>query len=473
MGGTGGDECNGGHDPIPPGQMKRGSIVVKPGQSIQEALDRAEEGTRIYVHAGIYEEPCNLTNGLNITKSGIHLVGQSKSSSDNEKKRVIIQRTGDQRNGIVIVPPFVPAAAQPQGADEVERNDCMGCHTDLAPPFPLHPNVPKVIPLDTEPWLYDIVVEGITIQGFENNGLFGEHLDGFVWDDIESIDNRNYGIFPVLSKNGVITNSFSTGSWKDSALWVETSTNVLVQGNVVADSTNGIEVSNSDDILVIDNEMRDNTIGAAILFLPDIFGNHGSAKRIDLVNNWIHDNNRPNGARDGSILGFFPAGQGILYAGIDDSVISGNLIENNDFVGIAIADYCGALAQTPFACPTESNPDFPQGFLDDQAAVNNTVVGNVLMNNATDPDPGPPEHPPNPFAFAAGDLSLLTLPTFIVGLPGDPTPYHGNCYENNEPADASFFSLWYAFLFDNPELVQPEGPFPPPPFPPWAPPSCL
>ncbi len=445
-GGTGGD-CTPSHDPIPPGQFKRGTIVVKSGQSIQEALDRAQEGTRIFVHAGVYEEPCNPTNGLNITKSGIHLIGQS-----NKNKRVIIRSTGTQRNGIAIVAPEVPAAAQPQGR-EVEHTDCMGCHTDMAPPFPLRPDVPTGLSTEGDPWLYDIKVESITIQDFENNGIFTRHVDGFVFDDLESIDNHNYGIFPVLSKNGVISNSFSTGSDRDSALWVETSENVVVIGNVVQKSTNGIEVSNSDDILIIDNEMRDNTIGAAILLLPDIYDDRPGAKRINLVNNWIHDNNTPNGARPGSILGFFPPGIGILFASADDSVISGNLVERNDFIGIAIADYCGALAQTPFACPTDPSSEFPAGFLEDQAAVNNQVLGNVLVANATDPDPDPEK--PNPFAFAAADLSLLTLPTFIIGLPGDPTPYHGNCYENNQPEDASFFSL---FEF---ATGQPQPPPPP------------
>jgi len=449
-GGTGGDEM------FPPGQFKRRTqVVVNPGQSIQEAIDRARPGTRIYVLAGDYTEPNNPTNGLKITKSGIHLIGQS-----NSQKRVRLlaapgQCNGIQCNGIVVVPPDVAAAAQPEGRVVESRTDCMGCHTDMGPPFPLHPDVPKYIPMDTDPYIYDIKIEGITVEGFENNGFFTEHVDGFVFDNIRSINNLNYGIFPVLSKNGVIRDSYSTGSTKDSALWVETSVNVLVQGNVVEKSTNGIEVSNSDDILIIDNEMRNNTIGAAILLLPDIFGNRGSAKRIHLYNNWIHHNNLPNGARQGSILGFFPAGQGILYAGVDDSVISGNLIENNDFIGIAIADYCGALAQTEFACPTEANDDFPQGFLEDQAAENNTVVGNVLVNNATNPDPGPPEYPPNPFAFAAAELSLLTLPTFLVGLPGDPFPYHGNCYENNQPTDASFFSLF--------EFLTGQDQPPPPP----------
>ena len=429
-GGTGGMGGTGGDDMFPPGQFKRDTIVVvNPGQSIQEAIDRAQEGTRIYVLAGVYEEPNNPTNGLNITKSGIHLIGQS-----NPQKRVILKSTGGQRNGIVIVPPDVPAAAQPQGR-EVERTDCMGCHTDMGPPFPLHPDVPTVIPMDEDPWIYDIVIEGITIEGFENNGLFTEHVDGFVFDDVESKNNRNYGIFPVLSKNGVIRNCRSTGSDKDSAIWVETSEHVLVIGNVVEDSVNGIEVSNSDDILVIDNEMRNNTIGAAILLLPDIYPNRGGAKRIDLRNNWVHDNNRLNTARPESILGSIPRGIGILYVGVDESVISGNLVENNDFTGIAIVDYCLPFDGTPFACGVDPDTLNP-GFLEDQTAQNNRVEGNILVENATNPRPDE-----NPFAFAAAELTLLTLPVPESPDPVDQDPFHGNCYVDNVPEDASFF--WF------------------------------
>jgi parallel beta-helix repeat protein len=402
MGGVGG---TGGDDKFPPGQLKRRTIVVRPGQSIQEAIDRAREGTRIYVLGGVYKERGNPTNGLNITKSGIHLQGQN-----NSRKRVVLKATNGQRNGIVIVPPDVAAAAQPQGRVVESRTDCMGCHTDMGPPFPLHPDVPKYIPMDTDPYIHDIKIESVTFRDFSNNGLFTEHVDGFVFDDVASIDNLNYGIFPVLSKNGVIRDSYSTGSSLDSALWVETSEHVLVQGNVVTDSTNGIEVSNSDDVLVIDNEAYNNAIGAAILLLPDIYENRDSAKRIDLVNNWFYDNNRPNGARPGSILSFIPRGQGILYVGVDESVISGNLVEDNDFVGIAIVDYCLPFQGTPFDCSLD--PTVTPEFLADQAAENNSVVDNHAVNNGTNPDPGP-------FQPFAADLTLLTL--------GD----HNNCFQNN------------------------------------------
>lgn len=422
MGGSGGMGGAGGGSgdcpptgTIPPEQIGDGTILVMPGQSIQEAIDLAPENTRIEIQPGVYEEPCNTTNGLNVTKSGIQLIGLSTSAAGPDSApdgRVIVQQTGEQRNGVVIVPPEVPAEAQPLFSAKVDRTDCMGCHSDMGPPFPLHDDVPRVIPKQNDPWLTDIVVEGITIRGFSNNGLFTEHVDGFVFDDVESIDNRNYGIFPVLSANGVIRDSYSTGSDLDSALWVETSENVEVTRNLVENSVNGIEVSNSDDVLLTDNEARNNTVGAAILLLPDIYDNRGSAKRIDMENNWLHDNNKPNTARPGSILAEIPPGIGIIYLGVDDSRVLGNLVENNEFAGIAVVDYCLPLLGTDFACTVD--PTITPEFLDDQIAENNTVIGNEALNNATDIDPE------NPFAMFAGDLSLIT---------GDD---HGNCFSDND-----------------------------------------
>jgi len=47
---------------LPPGQLIRDTIVVRPGDSIQAAIDRAEPGTRIFIQAGVYREVQNPTN---------------------------------------------------------------------------------------------------------------------------------------------------------------------------------------------------------------------------------------------------------------------------------------------------------------------------------------------------------------------------------------------------------------------------
>jgi len=374
-------EPPGDEDDAPPGQLKRPVIVVRPGQSIQRAIDRASPGTTIYVLAGTYRDLSDKTNGLTITKSGIRLIGQTT-----KKKRVVFENAGNQRNGIVVVPE--------------DRKDCMSCHTDLSPPFPTKPGVPPGLKM-REPMMHGFEIRGFTIRGFNNNGLFTENVDGFKIIDVISEDNRNYGIFPTLSKNGLISHSKAYGSDLDSGIWIETSENVKLVHSVVSGNVNGIEVSNSDDILVAHNEVFGNTVGAAILLLPDIFDDRPGAKRIDVRNNWIHDNNKPNTARPGSILSYVPSGTGILYLGVDQSLIANNHVENNNFSGIALADYCVAVFGTPYDCFTGSDPDITPEFLADQAVTQNQVIGNTLVNNGTDPGG-------HPVGFAAADLTYLS-----------------------------------------------------------------
>jgi parallel beta-helix repeat protein len=450
--GGGGEGGAGGEDTLPPGQYKRTTIVVRPGQSIQEAVDRAKEGARIYVQAGVYKEHANATNGLNITKNGIRLIGQKTNRSngqnsnghgngqDKDKDKpsgVTIRNTNGQRNGIAVVPPMV--------------TECMSCHSSMELPFPLLPGIEPGLP-DPEPLVYDIEVRNIEIEGFRN-GLFTERVDGFLFDNVTSTDNVGYGIFPTLSYNGVISNSVATGS-HDSGIWVETSENVVVSGNFVEGNVNGFEVSNSDNILLIDNEAVRNTVGAAILLLPDIFDDRPGATHIDLVNNWFHDNNKDNTA-PGGILSEIPPGIGIFILGTDDGLIEGNLIEDNHYTGIAITDYCAVTSLTSFPCGSDEDSSNP-AFLLDQTADNNHVVGNVLMNNATEP-------PDPPFGDLSAQLILGTLPAFFLGLPGDNTPYHGNCYENNQLDELSFqfFSLYDATLWQMEQGPPPPWPLPP------------
>jgi parallel beta-helix repeat protein len=267
-----------------------------------------------------------------------------------------------------------------------------------------------------EPMMYDIEVQSITIRNFRNNGLFTENVDGFRIIDVESIDNKNYGIFPTLSKNGLIKRSRATGA-DDSGIWVETSEKVKVVENVVEANVNGFELSNSDDVVFARNLVRGNSVGMAILLLPDIFDDRAGAKRITVRDNVILDNNKPNTATPGSILAFVPPGIGILHVGVDDSRIMRNYVEGNDFGGIGIIDYCLVVAGTPFSC--NRDPSVTPEFIADQSSENNRVFDNVLVNNGTNPT--------GPFAQYAGDITFLTF--------GD----HGNCFSEN--VFSTFFSL--------------------------------
>jgi parallel beta-helix repeat protein len=268
-----------------------------------------------------------------------------------------------------------------------------------------------------EPVIYDLEVRGIDIEGFVNNGLFTERVDGFKIVDVEVRGSRNYGIFPTVSKNGLISHSRAFDA-DDSGIWVETSENVQVVHNFVSNNVNGFEVSNSDDVLLAHNVATGNSVGMAILLLPDIYHLRSSAKRIDMRNNWIVGNNKPNTAPPGTVLAEVPAGTGIIHVGVDQSEIADNHVADHDSVGIALVDYCLAVLQTDFACFLD--PAVTPEFLADSGPRRNRVLRNTILDNATNPDPS------HPFAFAAADLVLLSG----VG---------GNCSRDNE--FDTFFSL--------------------------------
>ncbi len=372
--------------------------VVSPGESIQHAIDHAAPGGWVLVRPGVYRETASATNGLVITRS-VNLVGLST-----EKRPVVLENSGGQNNGIAAV--------------QAAHANCMDCHSSLAPPFPRLPGVAPLAPMTT-PTIQGLRIQGITIKDFVNNGLFTRGVADFAIVDVHSVGNKNYGIFPVSSRNGVITRSSATGA-NDTGIWVETSEDVQVTHNLVEGNVNGFEISNSEDVLVADNEVRGNTVGIGSFFLPDIFAVRGTARRITIRDNWVHDNNRPNTAREGAILSTVPPGTGIVVLGVDDSEISGNLVEDNDFVGIAIADYCAVVQGGPFDCSVDPDVTSHPGFVALSEATGNRVEDDVLRRNGTNPEP-------SPFAFAASDLALLTA--------GD----HGNCFAGN--VYETFFSL--------------------------------
>ena len=108
------------------------------------------------------------------------------------------------------------------------------------------------------------------------------------------------------------------------------------------------------------------------------------------------------------------------YNGIYAWNVRNVTIENNEFSGIAIADYCLTVFETDFDC--DLDPTVTPEYREDETALYNTVAGNVLIGNGTNPDPD------SPFAPLAADLIFAGLSS------------GGNCFEDNT------FSTFFSFI---------------------------
>jgi hypothetical protein len=359
---------------------------VKAGQSIQAAIDAASPGDTILVEPGTYQETGNATYGLHVTTADLRLVGAVKPHKGAAGK-VRLLRHGTQETGVFAAPP--------------------GCgYKDSACPSQLQ----------------GFSIRGFTVEGFPQNGIQTRWVDGFSFVQNESVNNLNNGIYPTLSANGLVASNVSYGSL-DTAMWVAGSENVRVIANEVYGSPIGFEITVSNNVWAVLNNIHDNTVGVG-LFHPNAAGNPPRPEMANWVieYNHIHDNNLPNPAPPGSFQAGVPPGVGVLLLGVSDHVIRGNIIEGNDFTGIGMLGWCTA---TSLGDPSRNCINDPP--IADPSANNNLVTKNLLKNNGASPPPFLP--------LPGVDILYIQTPP-----PFGPEPGTGNCFQNNFPAGFTYLS---------------------------------
>ncbi|MCZ2357311.1 MAG: right-handed parallel beta-helix repeat-containing protein [Bacteroidia bacterium] len=199
----------------------------------------------------------------------------------------------------------------------------------------------------------NITIENFKIQNYKGNGIMGQSGNNFVLRNNWVINTGVYGIFPEYGKNGLIERNILTNI-EDAAIYVGMCDNIDVRFNEVYASVAGIEIENSRHALVEYNNVYDNTGGILAFITPGL--PIKTCYDIIIRNNYIVNNNHKNFGAPGSIVSFLPVGTGIIIMAADDVIVENNFISGNDNIGIAIVDH-KFIADIAVDPESEPNPD--------------------------------------------------------------------------------------------------------------------
>jgi parallel beta-helix repeat protein len=319
------------------------TIIVRPGQSIQAAVDAAAPGDTILVEPGSYAEPgvaCPAdpaqTCAVAISKDRIRLIGLTHG-----RRQVVLVNPGGQDVGI-----------------QVARTGDPACLSDPA----------KTV--------HGSLVRGFTLSGFRLDGLDVVCADSWRVTGVRAVGDAEYGIFPSLTGPGRVDHSFASGA-NDTGIYVGQSHNVRVDHNLAAGNVSGFEIENSSAVRLDHNKAAGDTAGILSFTLPFLAVTSSSGNRID--HNVVLGNNKANTCTPGGDVCNVPAGSGIAVVAADRNQVDHNQVHGNNSLGIIVASLCSAFHLNQAQCAALGIDPNPDG---------NQIMFNKVSGNGAAPDPG-------------------------------------------------------------------------------------
>lgn len=189
----------------------------------------------------------------------------------------------------------------------------------------------------------NIVLEDMSVQDAKGDCIKTMDVKGITfrrvraeWTGKLSEKNGSYALYPVLCENVLIEECIARGA-SDAGIYVGQSRKIIVRNCKAYENVAGIEIENSLDAEVYGNEAYNNTGGILVFDLPDLKLKRGGNCKV--YNNIIRDNNTPNFAPKGNIVGKVPLGTGLLLLAANNVDIYNNKVINNRTVPTGIISY--------------------------------------------------------------------------------------------------------------------------------------
>jgi parallel beta-helix repeat protein len=189
----------------------------------------------------------------------------------------------------------------------------------------------------------NITLEGFSIEDAKGDCIKAMDVNGITfrsiwagWTGKMSEKNGSYALYPVMCQKVLIEESVARGA-SDAGIYVGQSKGIIVRNCKAFENVAGIEIENSWDAEVYNNEAYNNTGGILVFDLPDLKLKKGGNCKV--YNNIIRENNTKNFAPKGNIVGKVPLGTGILLLASTNVEVYGNKIINNRTVPTGIISY--------------------------------------------------------------------------------------------------------------------------------------
>lgn len=224
--------------------------------------------------------------------------------------------------------------------------------------------------------LADLTVQNVAGDAVEVRGSQGVTLRGLrvTWTRGADPRNGNYGLYPVESRD-VLVEGCEASYTRDAGIYAGQSERVIIRNNRAFGNILGIQLENTREVEITNNELFDNTAGLAIIDLPlQPAGNGGGAL---VVGNTFRGNNF-DATADGSTRESFPHGVGVYVIAHDRVELRDNTFSANHSAGVVVLSFRTVDTILP---PVVPEP----GFDPDPSSV--YIHGNRFADNGAGPAP--------------------------------------------------------------------------------------